>query len=366
MEFSKLPVNTLVGADWKSFKAIVKGREVEPKYRTKYRLTRVLCCVINLLRPIEEMLYRAKIEKRAIEQDPIFVLGHWRSGTTYVHNVLTCDKRFAYTTTYQTVFPNVMLNMKWLFKSVMGKVMPKNRPQDNMELSPDLPQEDEFALSGMMPYSYYNFWFFPKDMAEYCQRFLLMEMSADERKIFDEQFRRMVKLSMYDTGGERYLSKNPPHTARVKEILEIFPNAKFIYLMRNPYTVFESTRGFFSKTIKSLQLHDISEQELTDGFVDVYAKMYDKYQSDKALVPAGNLIEIKFEDFEADAVGMTQRIYEELSLGGFESVRPAVESYVGVKRGHKKNRYDYAADVVETVNSRWGRALSDWGYEILK
>ncbi|MFR9650497.1 MAG: sulfotransferase [Rikenellaceae bacterium] len=366
MEFSKLPVNTLVGSDWKSYRAVVKGRLVEPKYRTKYRLTTFLCWVINLLRPIENLKYRCKVKKMTIDKDPLFVLGHWRSGTTYVHNVLTCDNSFGYTTTYQTVFPNVMLSMKWLFKSVMGKVMPKNRPQDNMELSPDLPQEEEFALSGMMPYTYYNFWFFPKDMAEYCDRFLMMNMSAEEKAVFAEQFRKMVKLSMNDTGGERYLSKNPPHTARVKEILEIFPNAKFIYLMRNPYTVFESTRGFFTKTLKSLQLHDISDEELTAGFVDVYAKMYDKYQREKGLIPEGNLIEVKFEDFEADAVGMTKKIYDELSLGDFERVRPAVESYVGVKRGHKKNRYDYAADVVETVNSRWGDALSDWGYEVLK
>ncbi len=364
MEFSRLPVNTLVGADWKSFKRIVEGREIGEGYKTKFRLTKLICRVISILRPIEDWLYKRKVEKMRVESDPLFILGHWRSGTTYVHNVLSCDRRFSYTTTYQTVFPNVMLYMKWLFKSVMGMVMQKNRPQDNLELSPDLPQEEEFALAGMSPYSYYNFWIFPKNMAEYCDRFLMMNMSSEEREVFDEQFRRMVKLSIYDTGGERYLSKNPPHTARVKEILEIFPNAKFIYLMRNPYTVFESTRGFFSKTIKSLQLHDTEQQELVDGFVDVYSKMYDKYQSDKALIPEGNLVELKFEDFEADAVEVTRRIYEELSLGDFESVRPDVESYVGGKKGHKKSRYDYAEDVVATVNERWGRAVDEWNYKI--
>ena len=46
----------------------------------------------------------------------------------------------------------------------MAALMPNKRPTDNMELSPDLPQEEEFALSNMMPYTYYNFWFFPKKM----------------------------------------------------------------------------------------------------------------------------------------------------------------------------------------------------------
>ena len=33
--------------------------------------------------------------------------------------------------------------------------------------------------------------------------------------------------------------------------------------------------------------------------------------------PCGNLIEVKFEDFEADAMGMTEKIYHDLSIPGF-------------------------------------------------
>lgn len=40
LEFNKLPINTLVGADWKTFKAITAGREIDPAYRGKYRLTK--------------------------------------------------------------------------------------------------------------------------------------------------------------------------------------------------------------------------------------------------------------------------------------------------------------------------------------
>ncbi|MFR9649654.1 MAG: sulfotransferase [Rikenellaceae bacterium] len=366
-DFDKIPISTLVGASWSTFNKVAKGQVVDKEYRTKFHLTRALCWLLSATHPIERAIYRKRVEPKESTCDPLFVLGHWRSGTTFVHNLLSCDKRFGYTTTYQTVFPNAMLFGQSLFKGTMQKVMPDKRPVDGLELRPDLPQEEEFALSAMMPYSYYNFWMFPQSMMEYADKYLLMNnLTTEQREQFDENFKKLVKLSLHNTGGERYLSKNPPHTGRVKELLEIFPNAKFIYLMRNPYTVFESTRSFFTGTIKPLQFQKISDEQLTENFVDIYARLYDKYQSDKELIPEGNLIEMKFEDFEVDPVAQMKRIYDTLSLEGFEEALPAIKEYVGEKRSHKKNKYKYAPETVEIVEKRWGKALSDWGYELAK
>ena len=122
----------------------------------------------------------------------------------------------------------------------MSWLMPDKRPTDNMELAVDLPQEEEFALCNMMPYTYYNFWFLPKHMQEYADKYLLFDDISDaELKVFEEVFTKLIKISLWNTRGTQFLSKNPPHTGRVKELVKMFPNAKFIYLMRNPYTVFE-------------------------------------------------------------------------------------------------------------------------------
>ena len=87
--------------------------------------------------------------------------------------------------------------------------------------------------------------------------------------------------------GYSVLSKNPPHTGRVKELVKMFPNAKFIYLMRNPYTVFESTRSFFTNTIQPLKLQDITPAELENNILSIYAKLYHKYEADKQFIPEG-------------------------------------------------------------------------------
>jgi len=72
---------------------------------------------------------------------------------------------------------------------------------------------------GKMPYTYYNFWFFPKHMLEYCDRYLLFDnISEHEREVFKETFLKLIKISLWNTKGSQFLSKNPPHTGRVKDL----------------------------------------------------------------------------------------------------------------------------------------------------
>ena len=277
LEFNKLPINTLVGADWKTFKAITAGREIDAAYKGKYRLTKAVCRLLSPLASLQDKRYEKLLVNQPLEHDPVFILGHWRSGTTFVHNVFSCDKHFGYNTTYQTVFPHLMMWGQPFFKKNMSWLMPDKRPTDNMELAVDLPQEEEFALANMMPYTYYNFWFLPKYQQEYADKYLLFDNISDaELKVFEEVFTKLIKISLWNTHGTQFLSKNPPHTGRVRELVKMFPNAKFIYLMRNPYTVFESTRSFFTNTIQPLKLQEIYGKQLSLKSVGIELEPADK------------------------------------------------------------------------------------------
>ena len=142
----------------------------------------------------------------------------------------------------------------------------------------------------------------------------------------------------------------------------MFPNAKFIYLMRNPYTVFESTRSFFTNTIQPLKLQDISEEALQENILSVYAKLYHKYEADKQFIPEGNLVEVKFEDY--DAFDLTQEIYQKLSIPGFEEAKADIAAYVNKKKGYKKNKYQYKPETIELVEKNWSFALEQWDYKL--
>ena len=248
--YSQLPVNTLVGADWKTFKRLTKSQHIAKDKKANFWLTKGICRILSPFAAIQERRYRKQLANKPLENDPLFILGHWRSGTTFVHNIFAQDKHFGYTTTYQTVFPHYIMVLQSLFKPIMKLVMPNKRPTDNMELAPDLPQEEEFSLANMTYCNYYNFWFFPERMQEYCDRFLTFKDIKDEElQEFKATFEKLVKLSLWNTGGTQYLSKNPPHTGRIKALTELFPRARYIYLIRNP----PSKRGCFSGSSVSPQ-----------------------------------------------------------------------------------------------------------------
>ena len=186
LEFNKLPINTLVGADWKTFNAITKGREIDAAYKGKYRLTKAVCRLLATLAPLQDKRYE-KLLAPPLEHDPVFILGHWRSGTTFVHNVFSCDKHFGYNTTYQTVFPHLMMWGQPFFKKNMSWLMPDKRPTDNMEPG-GRPAAGRRVCIGEHDafYTYYNFWFLPKHQQEYADKYLLFDdISEAELRVFE-------------------------------------------------------------------------------------------------------------------------------------------------------------------------------------
>ena len=364
LEFNKLPINTLVGADWDTFRKVTAGQQIDPRFKGKYRLTTAVGRLLSSLKPLEDSRYK-KLADKPLEMDPLFILGHWRSGTTFVHNVFACDKHFGFTTTYQTVFPHLMLWGQPFFKKNMAFLMPDKRPTDNMELQVDLPQEEEFALSNMTACSYYHFWSYPKHTAELRRKFLVMkDCTPEEMEEFKREQKKLIDLALAVSGKKQFLSKNPPHTGRVKELLEMYPDAKFIFLIRNPYTVYKSTMSFVWNTIQSTKLQDITREELEAEVMESYKAIYDKYEEDKHLIPEGHLFELRFEDFEKDPVGMAEKIYKSLNLGDFESVRPLMAEYAVQKKGFRKNKYEYDEKTLAAVDAHWHKAVEQWGYRI--
>ena len=89
---------------------------VDAPWKSKYNLTKAVCRLLSVLVPLQNKRYKKLLADAPLAHDPVFILGHWRSGTTFVHNVLSCDKRFGYCTTYQTVFPHLMMFGQPFFK----------------------------------------------------------------------------------------------------------------------------------------------------------------------------------------------------------------------------------------------------------
>lgn len=360
----EVAVSTISGSAFPNFLDITRNVTVDKPYKGRFVKSMLVSLVSEPFRWVENWKYGKAIDNTVIQKDPVFILGHWRSGTTYLHNLISQDRDMAYVTTYQSVFPNQLLSSRWLFRTMMNAKMPKKRPADNVELGADYPQEEEFALGDVNPFGFYNFWYFPKETKHYCDRYLNLEtLSPQEQARWKNDYRNFVKKTLLNQApSKRFISKNPPHTSRIPQLLEIFPNAKFIYIHRNPISVFLSTFNFFTKTIPPLQFQNISDVEMEDNILYVYSNMLKKYAKDKALIPAGNLVEIKYEDFEHEPFENLKQIYAQLQIPDFEANHDRFVKYIESQKRFKVNKHQITDGKIEKILRHLNFAMKEYGY----
>lgn len=357
-------ITTLAGARFSVFRYVSKKYGVEKPFKAKWRLSGLVSIVSSLLSIFDKLVYYFKAKPTNLKE-PIFILGHWRSGTTLLHNLMCKDPEMGYATTYQTIFPNNLFSFQWLFKLFMRKLMPDKRPVDNVSLHVDYPQEEEFALNNEIPFSFYNWWYFPKDTRAIAKEYLFNETTKKEDiEYWKSNFIRFVKRCLINTKGVRFVSKNPPHTARISQLLELYPKAKFIYIHRNPYEVVRSTFAFYKSILPATQLQEIDEDTLMDDILWVYRKMNEKYEAEKGLIPSENLIEIKYADLVGKPEKEIQQIYQNLLKDNYARIEPYIKEYLD-GLNHTLKKYEYTKDFLNKVNKELEEIIQHKEYEVL-
>jgi hypothetical protein len=157
--------------------------------------------------------------------------------------------------------------------------------------------------------------------------------------------------------------KSPPHTARIRLLLGLFPDARFVHIHRDPYVVFRSTKHLIRVVQSLYHLREGPVQDGDDRIISVYNEMYDAYFNERGLIPQGRLCEVAFADLEREPVGVVGSIYASLGLSGFEETRPRLESYLASIAGYRKNRLDELPDALrQHIAREWGRSFVEWGY----
>lgn len=364
-EFIIPPISPLSGSTIMNHFKILRQGHIAPRYYFKIFLTTILVLFATPFHFWEEIAFHKKISRFRFKKPPLFILGHWRSGTTLLHNILSKDPSVAYITTYQSLYPNNLAS-KWLFRTFMKTFMPPRRPSDGVELNVDFPQEDEFAFSNSQPNAYYNFFYFPTSYKSFYEKSVNLRLSEKETELWYSSYDRLLKKALIDANGERVIIKNPVNTARIVHLLKLYPDARFIFIYRNPITVYHSTRRFFQQLLPTLWFHKVDNKFIDSMIFDVYNRLMDGYQEQKLLIPQGNLLEVKFEDFERDPVKEMEKIYTILLKEDFSRVKEYFVNYARTQEGHKKNKYLVEASDVELVQKYWGKYMKLFNYDLPK
>lgn len=363
-KFKIPPISTLSGSTLINYFRILKQGRIEPRFYFKIFLTTLVIIGATPFHLWERLIFGGKLARESLEKPPLFILGHWRSGTTLLHNVLTKDPKVGFITTYQSVFPNNLAS-KLLFKTFMRINMPSERPSDKVELNINFPQEDEFAFCNTHPNGYYNFFYFPKEYSAYYNRSVHHDkLNKKEVKRWYQAYRMLLTKALINTNSVRIVVKNPINTARIDKLLKVYPDAKFVYLYRNPITVFYSTRRFFEQLFPTLWLQEVDKPFIDGMILDIYKRLMNDYWQQKSLIPKENLIELQYEEFEKQPMIEIERIYAQLWKDDFECVKPYFESYLQSQKKHKKNTYTVDTIEIELIYKHLGKYIKHYNYGI--
>ncbi|MGF1534988.1 MAG: sulfotransferase [Elainellaceae cyanobacterium] len=298
---------------------------------------------------------------------PIFIVGHWRSGTTFLYELLCHSQQFAYVSPFSTGLPWEFLTLGALLRPLLTQALPADRFIDGIQVTPSSPQEDEIALANMQSLSFYHGLYFPAQLQQHFNRGIFFDGCTTEQIAHWQQavtlFFRKLQL---ETPDKPLLIKNPVYTARVAMLRQMYPDAKFIHIYRNPYVVFQSMRNFYRKLLNQLALQKFDAgamADLTDALtLQSYPRMMDALLRDVSDLPSAQYVELRFEDFEQDPVGHVEAIYRQLGLGEFDAVRDRFVQYLEANRRYRKNQYRFPPEDNQRVYACWQTFIDRWGY----
>lgn len=314
-------------------------------------------------RILEKIIYGKRVAETVIHEDPIFIIGYPRSGTTHLHNLISQDPNLGFVTQFQTLAPEAVLVGHKLLRPLLNRLLPAKRPQDNVQMALDYPQEEEHAIGNMSIHSEFHAIFFPKKMRAYVTKYALFaDLEADAKTTWQQMHRAVLQKATFIC-QKRLVLKTPANVARIATLLQMYPDAKFIHIYRNPFTIFPSQKKTLIEATNFAALQTVSQAEIEANIFFFYTEMMQRFFKDKALLNHANFVEVQFEQLESNPLAELQRIYDQLNLPGFAQAQDNFKAYNDHQKDYEKNRYALDPQTAVEIKERWHFTISKWGYE---
>lgn len=317
----------------------------------------------ELLALTQWLIYGRKIRDAKIESPPIFILGHWRSGTTLLHELLVTDKQFASPSTFQCFAPSHHLVSEWAFVRFLGFLLPKKRPMDNMSAGWDKPQEDEFALMNLgVPTPYLRI-AFPRTQPKAIEYLSLRDLSPADLQYWKDGLSWFMRTLTVRHSGKRLVMKSPPHTGRIEELAKLYPGAKFIHLSRDPCKLFLSTIRLWNSldNVQALQTSG-TDQEMEDYVTQCLTQMYASFEAGRKTVAPECIADVRYEDLVAEPIETLRRLYSELDLGDFEAMQPDLAKRLEGHGSYTPNKHANDPELDKKILEKWADYARQYGY----
>lgn len=348
---------------WRQLRRETKN-DVDPPFRSLARRLTVMS-LIDWWRGSRENRVHGDAIARLQIPAPVFVIGHWRSGTTLLHTLLAQDEQFAYPRRYQVSNPHTFLSIS-IKQAIERQIYEtRRRPINGIEFDGLSPAEDEFATCPMSIRSHMVSWSFLRQEPFYDRFLTFRQATPEEYEAWRKAFLWFLRKVVYKENRRRPLLKSPQHTARVGLLLKEFPDARFVHIHRDPRIVYRSTENMYQTGILPFAFQQLPGASfLTEGILRHYREMYDAFLEDRKLIPAGQYVEIAFEEFERDMLSGLAHIYEELRLYGYAQAESNFRVQLQkIANDRRATHPELEPALRQRLYTTWRRSFDEWGYQ---
>jgi hypothetical protein len=319
--------------------------------------------------------------RRLAVRGPVFVIGHARSGTSLLHELLARDaERFSTFLTWELFLPSILqkklvrglgrLDRAWLGGAIDGRIkafedraFAKGREMHPMSLT--RPEEDEFLFAASCASGVWVLLFPYWRELDYL--YYTDELPPRRRRRLLRFYRGCVQRQLYLNGPEKtHLSKNPTFCGKVESLIEAFPDARFVVCLRSPYETIPSLLKMMTRNWKAARC---TPERMEDSRRVLAAQSFHSYRhplevlerrpgTRRALVDYRALVEHPKQTVEA--------VYAQLGLAASPAYEKALLEEEARSRAHRAEHvYSLGEFGLEPgeIRARLGDLFERYGWE---
>ncbi len=318
-------------------------------------------CWSSLFAIIEKKRFSKKISEIPLPDDPVFIIGHWRTGSTLLHQLMNLDPNLKAPTLFQVAVPDSFLVSYPYYKPIFHLLVDKHRPMDMVKLGPDEPQEDEYAIFRITGKSPLEDLIFPKTKKYFLLHSQNFIPAEDKLPEWQNQIRYFYKKLSFKE-GKRIVSKNPFNSLRIPLLYALFPKARFIHIHRHPFEVIPSTIHMWDLLQQQNCLNKNTHRPSIDETLTVLDQLLVTINHELQALPTGTSAEIRFDELEQNPTGTLKTLYNTLGLPFLPEFERKVVDFFNKNKVFKKNGFSLTAEEKMLIAERMKVHMNRYGY----